>query len=68
MNDSLEAAKISICIIPQSPVEGLRLPSNFGKLTIVPAHSLRVEGKYTILDLTYEDGTWRAQNVEHCII
>ena len=50
MPELLEAAHISICIIPQAS-DTLHLPERFGKLSIVSPRSLRTDGSYTVLDL-----------------
>ena len=56
MPELLEAAHISICIIPQASDSTLHLPERFGNLSIVSPRSLRSDGSYTVLDLALTEG------------
>lgn len=65
----LEKSKIGICVIPQNSSDSLKLPKSFGKLSIVSAHgSLRTQGKYTIVDLVQQNGTWLAADIQSCYL
>ena len=67
MPERLDSAGVTLCIIP-APVsavgEALRLPSSFGKLSIVVPPSLKTEGKYAVVSLSLVDGKWEVDSVE----
>lgn len=66
MPEELEAAGIKVCILPPAlnTVEPVRLPKTFGSLSIAALGSLRVNGQYTVIELSRANQVWTPQAVD----
>ena len=71
MMEELAESKISLCIVPATTTEALRLPPVFGKLTLVVPQSLRNGGFYSTIRLENKAGCtagWQTTLVENHVI
>ncbi len=66
----LEKANMTMCILhPQVQLEGRpysssQFPSKLGRLDIIPTQRLRIDEKYTIVNLQLDQGRWNILNIE----
>ena len=69
MGEDIVQSNVNLCIIPPATEDALRLPSKFGKLTIVVPKSLRNGGNYCTIQMKQEaKGEWQTTSIEHHLL
>ena len=69
MGDEISESKVNICIIAPTTEDALRLPSVFGKMSIVVPKSLRDGGNYCTIRIRQTDKLdWQPTSIEHKVL